>query len=379
MNEMLSANRIRSAAQAPVATCFSCLIVLATACSPAPESTGADGAALRRVPTTATKSAALPELVQEPGTVAPSDVEKLLAPRRMPTCLPLQARHGRRFRVSRRLMFLLAPAGSGALSGGLAVGNGNGDSTAVVSGTISWAEGSFPTVTGVSSITNNSGLANQFSLQLNSQRFSGVPQCAGHPGCQGWQQFVYNPAGLGGFQAGENFTVFMQYWLLGYGSPCPTGWAGSGNCRMDSNAGVSVVNPSAAALAHLVLTGTAGSTDTVMLSTGDGNIYAYSQASLFNLNQFWTTAEFNVFGSSNGAPATFNSGLDGCRADADEQRDTDDGSPILHQPKLYRRDQQPHHGKLLCGRRSPPGNSVYREQQRPAFADLPVQPRRHDN
>ena len=52
------------------------------------------------------------------------------------------------------------------------------DFTASVSGTISWAEGSFPRVTGVTSVTD-SGNANNYSLQLNSNFFKGASLCSG--------------------------------------------------------------------------------------------------------------------------------------------------------------------------------------------------------
>src|SRR5579871_5551089 len=58
-----------------------------------------------------------------------------------------------------------APGGAGRAGGAMTVGNGADDSSAV-SGTISWAEGSFPRVSGVTSIVD--GTANNFSLQLNS-------------------------------------------------------------------------------------------------------------------------------------------------------------------------------------------------------------------
>ncbi len=102
------------------------------------------------------------------------------------------------------------------------VGNGH-DYTAVVSGTISSATGTF---TNVSSKISEKGESdgtgpkkpNDFSLQLNTQFFSGSPACAraSNPSnCLAWQQFVYTT---------DSNIVFMQYWLIDYYNRCPSGW-----------------------------------------------------------------------------------------------------------------------------------------------------------
>ena len=107
------------------------------------------------------------------------------------------------------------------------VGSGN-DASAQVTGTMSEAVGSFDSVTGVTSETgqvDGSGgqVANTFSLQLNSNFFSGIPACNGAAkpsSCQGWEQFVYsNSAG----------SAFIQYWLINYNATCPAGWFKSGS------------------------------------------------------------------------------------------------------------------------------------------------------
>src|ERR1700722_18379949 len=61
------------------------------------------------------------------------------------------------------------------------VGNGT-DNSSEVSGTISWAEGSFPSVSGVTSETD--GTSNNYSLQLNSNNFTQTSAPAG-PSCSG--------------------------------------------------------------------------------------------------------------------------------------------------------------------------------------------------
>jgi hypothetical protein len=184
-------------------------------------------------------------------------------------------------------------------AGSETVGNGY-DFSSQVSGTISWAEGSFPTVTGVTSLTD--GSANNFSLQLNSNPFTGASPCSGAQtpsACDGWEQFVYAPG-----------VLFIQYWLLNYNNTCPSKWSSfQNNCFRNSDIAVTVPDQAATNLANLTLTGEAGSADAAIMSTGDGNLYAMSQATIVNLNQGWTGAEFNVFGNANGTEATFNSGV----------------------------------------------------------------------
>ena len=173
------------------------------------------------------------------------------------------------------------------------VGNG-ADFSAGVSGTLSRAVGSFPSVS-VSS--ESDGSSNNYSLQLNSNFFSGASPCknAKTPSsCMGWQQFIYVPG-----------AAFMQYWLLNYDKSCPSGWNTSGNDCYKNSASVSVPSEPISNLGRFVVTANAGTTDTVTVSTGDGKLYAQSKASVVNLNKGWNTAEFNVVGNANGSEAVF--------------------------------------------------------------------------
>ncbi len=98
---------------------------------------------------------------------------------------------------------------------GFTVGNGN-DYAAVTSTLTSSAVGSFPTVTGVKSETGYGGAANTYSLQLNSD-FMNTAGCNGSSNpssCLTWQQFVYSSS---------ETAAFIQYWLINYGSTCPSG------------------------------------------------------------------------------------------------------------------------------------------------------------
>jgi len=177
------------------------------------------------------------------------------------------------------------------------------DFSAHVSGLISSAIGSFPSVTGVTSESDSGGAANTYTLQLNTNFFS-TSVCSGHAGCQGWQQFAYR-------NSGSNSQVWMEYWLANYGATCPATWASdnNGNCVKDSLATIVPVQ-TLANLANLSLTGTvvSGGTDTVMISTGSGHVSATGQDSVLNLAQGWNTAEYNIFGTGGGSQANFNSG-----------------------------------------------------------------------
>jgi hypothetical protein len=107
------------------------------------------------------------------------------------------------------------------------VGNGT-DYAADPTNVISSAEGSFDSVTGVTSETGTSfsgggcsnptpGVANVYSLQLNTDPFTtSVCGASPNPGCRGWQQFIYTQA--------HGAIAFTQYWLLNYNTACPPGW-----------------------------------------------------------------------------------------------------------------------------------------------------------
>ena len=203
------------------------------------------------------------------------------------------------------------PTGSGAQT----VGNGN-DMEAQVSGTIAMVESSFPKVTGVTSETDpSSGLANDYSLQMNSNLFSS-PNCSGaaNPSlCKGWEQFIYQNTGNS-----NPGLVYIQSWLITYGkTTCPSGFTSYNNfgdleCYNNSSVTTTPSQP-ITNLAKLSLTGQAAfggsGSDTSMLSTGDGNLYAASgNDSLLTLSTGWNTVEFNIVGDGNGSAANFNAG-----------------------------------------------------------------------
>ncbi len=208
----------------------------------------------------------------------------------------------------------IAPPHHQALRGAADVGNGN-DYMAMVSGTtISAATGSFPSVTGISlpldevdSKTNN---LSGFSLQINSNHFD-TPLCNGHSDCQGWQQFVYhNTCAL------CSAYVLIEYWLIGYGRPCPPdpdsshSWKEQENdCFLDSLTGDLDASSGINQLSDLELEGWVGSDfDWATVTTPDGVATAVYFDALLRLDQAWTSAEFNVFGDLNKSQAIFGSG-----------------------------------------------------------------------
>jgi hypothetical protein len=174
------------------------------------------------------------------------------------------------------------------------VGDGT-DDTASVTGTLSSATGSFPLVSGLSS-------ASAYSLQLNSEFFTtSVCDGAAVPSaCQGWQQFLYTSSPS---------ETFMQYWLLDWGTTCPSGWyTYSSDCYKNSSA-TDVAAPELANWAYLELVGgSTSSTDEVTFYPGAGDVSATGEDSVLNLEDVWNQAEFNVFGNGSGSEVTFNSG-----------------------------------------------------------------------
>jgi hypothetical protein len=198
----------------------------------------------------------------------------------------------------------LAPSGNGAPE---TVGDGH-DYSAVVSGTISGATGTFTNVS--SKITekgkiNNGGAekANQFSLQLNTQFFSGSPACAGasNPSkCLAWQQFVYTTT--------PNI-VFMQYWLIDYNNTCPSGWfTDSPDCYTNSaEASLGGAALTAKSLATLSLSGSAkaGGNDQVEVIIGGKATLATGKDTKIDLAAHWNTTEWDLFGDGGGGEAFF--------------------------------------------------------------------------
>ena len=191
------------------------------------------------------------------------------------------------------------------------VGSGT-DYAGTVADNISQAVSSFVSVTGVTSETGTTfgssncsnpvaGVANIYSLQLNTNRFSTAANGCGIAGCQGWQQFVYSS---------NQSQVFMQYWMLNHGA-CPASWNTSGNSCWKNSVMTNVPSQPIKNLVKLSVTATAksGGNDQVTLSTGDGNLYTSTGSdSVLGLASAWNGQEFNVVGDGCLSQANFNNG-----------------------------------------------------------------------
>ncbi|MGO4504520.1 MULTISPECIES: hypothetical protein [unclassified Dyella] len=195
-------------------------------------------------------------------------------------------------------------------------GNGN-DYTIQTSSLITQAVGSFPSVTGVTSekgvgvaAYGGGGIlgANEYSLQINSSFDDTTSVCKSHSGCTVWQQFVYAPD----YEVQGSAAVFMQYWLIGWGSSrCPSGFGsdGEGDCYKNS-AAASAPDVAATQLGNVKLTGTvtAGGNDTVVFTNGTTAYSSSGKDSVLLLASVWKVGEFNVVGNAGGSEAQFNSG-----------------------------------------------------------------------
>jgi hypothetical protein len=203
------------------------------------------------------------------------------------------------------------------------VGNNNDISAQAPSGHITQAIGHFENVTNVTSIQGpiaNAGpsIADTYTLQINSDFFSGSTACAAspNPNCLGWEQWIHWNTPGGGTAPGF---AAMQYWLINFNATCPAGqgWNqiplfGGTSCWKNSANSVSVPFQPITNMANWRLSGTATATgDSISLfdgtlahTTNGDNAVAASTA--------WTIAEFNIFGyggnTSGGGMASFNAG-----------------------------------------------------------------------
>jgi hypothetical protein len=191
------------------------------------------------------------------------------------------------------------------------VGDGDDVVTSVTAGHIALAVGSFDSVTNVTSVNSEFG-SNDYSLQLNVNTFSS-PLCSNSAtpaSCIGWQQFVYGQFSCNGP------CVFMQYWLIHWGSTtCPNGWTffdngGDDECYTNSSA---VYPPQAQPLSNLgnlavIAEANSGGMDTVIFSTGSTLYSVQNNDSVLGLAANWNSFEYNLVGDCCGSEATINNG-----------------------------------------------------------------------
>jgi len=179
------------------------------------------------------------------------------------------------------------------------VGNGN-DLLPMVASQISSADGTFPSTTNLT--TETDGASNVFTLQLNTNFFS-TTACAGHAGCTGWQQFIFD-------KNGAAQSIYMQEWLINWGnSACPAGLPNRFGTDCWGNTAATTVSSAIdiTDLSGLELVGhTSGGGDVVVLYTPSGSFSRVSAGMVNLFGSMWNSAEFNVFGNGGGSQATFN-------------------------------------------------------------------------
>jgi hypothetical protein len=190
-----------------------------------------------------------------------------------------------------------------------------GDYALQANGLITAAEGLFAT----KNVTSEKGVGvaayggsgilgpNEFTLQLNSNRNRTTSACQGHSGCTVWQQYLYGPDQFKTGQAG----VFIQYWLLGWGTKaCPAGWGKSTNSCYRNSAHAIAPDLKITDLENMALVGkaAAGGNDVVTFYNGTEAYSVTAKDTVLDLGTVWHQAEFNVVGNAGGSRADFNSG-----------------------------------------------------------------------
>ena len=215
------------------------------------------------------------------------------------------------------------------------VGNGYDYLAQAPSGhTFSSVTGSFPAV---SNLTSEKGVnvpfgggesdgitgPNQYTLQVNTNIVN-TAACAGYTGCYAWQQYVIStdtPVSLTSSSLTGKTEVFIEYWLINYGSSrratCPKGFLNGGadtkgvDCVQNTPATV-IYNGQlpATQLASLQLSGSAtlNGTDKATATYGTEAYTASVADSYTDIASKWTQAEFNVVGNAGGSSANFNKG-----------------------------------------------------------------------
>src|SRR6202034_3455647 len=200
------------------------------------------------------------------------------------------------------------------LAGGQVTGNGH-DYVAEAAGLISKTLGTFPKVTGVTSekgvgvpAFGDGGILgpNEYTLQVNTNFTGTTSACAGHTGCTVWQQFIYSPD----YEVKGEAAVFMQYWLIGWGSSsCPLTWGsdGGGDCYKNSSF-VAAPDMKISPLVSLSVSGAAlaGGNDTVVFKNRTTAYTVSASDSVDHISTVRRKSEFNVDGNAGGPRADFN-------------------------------------------------------------------------
>lgn len=201
----------------------------------------------------------------------------------------------------------------------LTVGDGNDILAVAPSGTISAAIGSFENlsnVTGESGLINNAGsaVADAYTLQINTNFMTNATICAGASvpaDCRVWEQFVFE-------NNNTRHRVFIQYWLIRFGNPCPAGqnWisnpiGGVNFCFKNNSLGAApTTNQPVTNLANMALTGSVTATGDQAIFADGGTLSTVVGDNAVGASGGWTQAEFNIVGDAGSGQANFNAGAD---------------------------------------------------------------------
>lgn len=196
-----------------------------------------------------------------------------------------------------------------AAGGTFTTGNGN-DYAAKTASLTRGAVGTFPTVTGVTSGSQD------YSLQINTNIDNNPTTCSqfGYSACQTWEQFIYATDDGSG-----NASAFIQNWFFATNASeyrsrgCPSGWYSYPDdqaCYRNSQA-VYVAYVPITQIGGVRLAGTANQNGKdVVTFTINGTAHTVSEsASTLNIGKIWNKSEFNIFGNDSSQPlASFNRG-----------------------------------------------------------------------
>ncbi len=121
-------------------------------------------------------------------------------------------------------------------------------------------------------------------LNTNDKTSTSAWGCSGHRGCKVWQQFLYSTDYVSGGVA----EVYMQYWLLNYGS-CPSGWnqSGTSNCYVNSPLADAPDIPVKELGVDLAASAQAGGNDCVTLYFGSEVVSNCFRDSMLHISSVW--------------------------------------------------------------------------------------------
>jgi len=201
------------------------------------------------------------------------------------------------------------------------VGGASGDWTGHETGlAIGSASGSFSSVSGLTSETDNPNGDNYYSIQVNSKKWSGGSTCTVDTRTTTcWVQFVWqNQPGPPGPNQGN---LNIWYWLVNFYSQynyCPTnlGYTQSttdtASCRYVTTSTITDrIDPPSSTFPQIIVRGTAkdiSNNDQASLCTNTHCWYNSEAYTRLNLYQYWYDVEWNIFGVGGLSIANFNTG-----------------------------------------------------------------------